>query len=53
MILYIIWSYYEGNYISNEKGIVMEFESRDKALKYLGFNYDEDMYIIEDIPKKT
>jgi len=48
---WIIWSYYEGKYLSNENGITLEFESEDKALQYLGHNYDEDMYLIEDIPK--
>jgi hypothetical protein len=48
---YIIWSYDDGKYLSDEKGVALEFESEEKALQHLGANYDEERYLIEDIPK--
>ena len=48
---YIIWSYDYKKYLSDEKGVVLEFDSEDRALQYLGHNYHEDMYLIEDIQK--
>jgi hypothetical protein len=48
---YIIWSYNDGKYLSDEKGVALEFESEEKALQHLGANYDEERYLIEDIPK--
>jgi hypothetical protein len=48
---WIIWSYYDGKYLDDENGIALEFDSEDKALQHLGYNYDEDMYLIEDVPK--
>lgn len=46
---YIIWSYDDGKYLSDENGIALEFESEEKALQYLGFNYNEERYLIENI----
>lgn len=48
---YIIWSYDDGKYLSDENGISLEFESEQNALQHLGANYDEEMYLIEDISK--